>query len=945
MKHYISVIILLFVSFIFISSTSFFANADETFSVDAYGAIANDELDDTYAMNSALRSAAVSSSSSTVIIPPGTYHLSDELKIFPNTTLIAEGATLLFDYVNGGMLRGAHFNSYGNNCHGESCEHFGYSQCHDVTVTGGSWIWNISGFPEESYGVMHCFSFKHANNITIKNLMCKGASKHFINVSSSKNVLIDGVTLCDAQTCNDPEAALKEFVDAPVTEKYYTTEAVHTDICNGDGEWDEYAMPLDKTPPKNITVKNCTFSNVYTGVGNHHHTDGERPSDITVENCSFDGIMSYCVFSYDFDNLTLKNNTCVNSSAFANILNSKDVVVQNNSFSGAASPAVNRSIVVVKDHSEAEITGNTFKINPVFAVSVGEGSSVSISSNTVSDVVRAFNIESSCAAITNNDISKTGDVGVVCTNSNNCLIESNTIVSSTGRGIVDKACYASNIKDNSISGMSSYGISLKNSKAAVISGNTISTKGAAIRTDGENQENLCECRIENNSLLSSESYDLLIADYSSVYLSENILGNYNYKISSNAVYDGSLVSPSFKSVSLSEETFIYDGKEKCPSVTVYDSFDRVLTQGTHYSVAYKSNINAGEAYLTVTGKGIFKDQSIKKTFTILPVNVVPQIVLSNTSYKYNGEVKTPSAVVYNGEQILDSSQYSIKYDSGRKNAGTYQVTVTLKKNYSGESSASFTIKPKSIEPVVMLSSSKYIYNGSKRTPGVKVFDEERELSSSYYTVSFGGACVLPGKYNVKVVLKNNYSGSKTVSYNIVPHKVGGLKKVSVSEKSVKISWKSLTEASAYSLQQSSDEKTWIEIGKFDNTTATVKSLKPGTKYYFRVIALDSSLKISGEPSNSLELITKPKAPVISSVKSTKSNTAVVTWAKVKGATSYIVYTSKDSINWKKAVTTENLKCTLKNLPGGKKTYVKIVAVNALNIKSNYSEVSSVKIKK
>ena len=71
----------------------------------------------------------------------------------------------------------------------------------------------------------------------------------------------------------------------------------------------------------------------------------------------------------------------------------------------------------------------------------------------------------------------------------------------------------------------------------------------------------------------------------------------------------------------------------------------------------------------------------------------------------------------------------------------------------------------------------------------------------------------------------------------------------------------------------------------------------------------------------------------------------MTWAKVKGATSYIVYTSKDSINWKKALTTENLKCTLKNLPGGKKTYVKIVAVNALNIKSNYSEVSSVKIKK
>ena len=63
-------------------------------------------------------------------------------------------------------------------------------------------------------------------------------------------------------------------------------------------------------------------------------------------------------------------------------------------------------------------------------------------------------------------------------------------------------------------------------------------------------------------------------------------------------------------------TYTYDGTAKQPEPTVTDpTSGRVLTKGTHYSLSYSNNINAGTATVTVTGIGVYSGTQ-DKSFTI-----------------------------------------------------------------------------------------------------------------------------------------------------------------------------------------------------------------------------------------------------------------------------------------------------------------------------------------
>lgn len=75
--------------------------------------------------------------------------------------------------------------------------------------------------------------------------------------------------------------------------------------------------------------------------------------------------------------------------------------------------------------------------------------------------------------------------------------------------------------------------------------------------------------------------------------------------------------------------------------------------------------------------------------------------------------------------------------------------------------------PKKITPTVLLSTKSYTYNGKVRTPSVTVKDGSKVLKKATdYTVSYSSGRKNAGEYNVKVVLKGNYSGSKVVSFKI-----------------------------------------------------------------------------------------------------------------------------------------------------------------------------------
>ena len=71
---------------------------------------------------------------------------------------------------------------------------------------------------------------------------------------------------------------------------------------------------------------------------------------------------------------------------------------------------------------------------------------------------------------------------------------------------------------------------------------------------------------------------------------------------------------------------------------------------------------------------------------------VKSVVLSNSSYTYNGKVQRPTIKTISGKELKEGTDYDVKWSNkSSKNAGSYTVTVTGKGDYVGTSTAKYTI--------------------------------------------------------------------------------------------------------------------------------------------------------------------------------------------------------------------------------------------------------------
>ncbi len=144
----------------------------------------------------------------------------------------------------------------------------------------------------------------------------------------------------------------------------------------------------------------------------------------------------------------------------------------------------------------------------------------------------------------------------------------------------------------------------------------------------------------------------------------------------------------------------------------------------------------------------------------------------------------------------------------------------------------------SATPSVKLSTSAYTYNGKVKTPGIKVSVNGTVLTKDNYSVSYGKGRKNVGKYTVKVTLKNDYAGSKTVSFKINSPK-SAVKKLKKGKKSFTVYVKKQSkQTSGYQVQYSTSKKfkspKTKSLTSYKKTSLKVKKLKKHKKYYVRV---------------------------------------------------------------------------------------------------------------
>ena len=214
------------------------------------------------------------------------------------------------------------------------------------------------------------------------------------------------------------------------------------------------------------------------------------------------------------------------------------------------------------------------------------------------------------------------------------------------------------------------------------------------------------------------------------------------------------------------------------------------------------------------------------------------------SYVYSPSgVKPDVSITHRGITLKKDTDYTVTYDNN-KNVGTATVTVKGINCYDGKVCKSFEISPQT-KFSAGLSCNTYYYTKEVKTPKVILYDGDKKIAASNYTVTYPKGRKAVGTYAVKVKMQGNYSGSKTLYFTINP-KNTKIKSVTSKRKSFVIKWKQRTsQVTGYQIRYSTSSKftdnttKTITIKTNKTVSKTVKSLKANKKYYVQLRTINT----------------------------------------------------------------------------------------------------------
>lgn len=435
-------------------------------------------------------------------------------------------------------------------------------------------------------------------------------------------------------------------------------------------------------------------------------------------------------------------------------------------------------------------------------------------------------------------------------------------------------------------------------------------------------------------------------DFTVSYTDNINVGTAKAVITGKGNYSGT-ITKSFKitqadlskfTASLSADSFIYDGAEKKPVVTV-KSDNAQLTADTDFTVSYSSNINAGTATVTITGKGNYSG-SIKKQFTITTADFSGfSAELSADTVTYTGSAQKPGATVKSGDKVLVSgTDFTVSY-SNNTNAGTAKATIKGKGNYSGTITKEFTITPADISQLTAsLSADIFRYNGTEQKPSVTVKSRDKMLvPDTDFTVSYSDNIDV-GTATVNITGQGNYTGSMTRTFTITNARIPAV----ITAKSVTLN-QSTKKTSIFTAETD---------GKITLKSSNSKIVKVSGTKIIPVAPGKVTLTITAargqdyeKASKKISVTVRPLTTSKLSLKSTAKKQATVSWTARKSISRYQIYYSRrsDMKNAKHITAKSSAKsAVLKNLTSKKKYYVRIRTYKTVSGKKYYSTWSSVK---
>ncbi len=233
---------------------------------------------------------------------------------------------------------------------------------------------------------------------------------------------------------------------------------------------------------------------------------------------------------------------------------------------------------------------------------------------------------------------------------------------------------------------------------------------------------------------------------------------------------------------------------------------------------------------------------------------------------------------------------------------------------------------------VSLSSTKYTYNGSKKTPTVTVKDSKgnKLTNGEDYKLTYSSSKrTAIGRYNVKVTFMGDYSGSKTLYFTIGPKNPTTVSAKLYGYDDVKVTWTKVSGASGYRVYyKPSTSNTW-QYKTITGNYIKLANLSDGVKYDIKVEAYKT---VNGNKCfNAGKKVTVTTLKKIANVKVVKSDSkAKVSWTNINGETGYQISRSTTK-------TGTNIVSTYKTTSGKYKT------ITATKGKTYYYKVRAYKV--
>ena len=248
------------------------------------------------------------------------------------------------------------------------------------------------------------------------------------------------------------------------------------------------------------------------------------------------------------------------------------------------------------------------------------------------------------------------------------------------------------------------------------------------------------------------------------------------------------------SIQLSEQTYVYDGTEKAPTVTITYN-EKTLTEGKDYQVYFADNVNPGTAKITVIAKTDSDyTGTATKTFEIrksLPENatVIEPGAFSNCTNLVNLNIKE-NVTEIGDNAFADSKNLQNIYFYGNSpklgNNIFKNVTATVYYPYTDKTWSLDILRdyggnitwvpwdPKTGSPAkrslalcdIRIAEQKYTYDGTEKTPEMVIMDGNYTLQKNTdYTVKCSNN-TNAGNAELEITGAGNYSGTYKAGFLI-----------------------------------------------------------------------------------------------------------------------------------------------------------------------------------